>query len=155
TLSFIVAMLWMAVFMPFTFIIGQIPIFSAILSIGADLDVLMQALLFVILVGIGVSGFYILPYPIVADIVDEDERRTGESRAGIYYGFESIPLNFFQFCGYLAVGFLLENLPVITDWRGFQYSQGFILWGPISVVFILISVLIFWRFVDADPLREK
>ncbi|MHA1973031.1 MAG: MFS transporter [Candidatus Hodarchaeales archaeon] len=155
TRSFIVAMLWMAFFMPLTFIVGQIPLFSSILPLGADLDVLLQALLFVILVGIGVSGFYILPYPIVADIVEEDERRTGESRAGIYYGFESIPLNFFQFCGYLVVGFLLENLPVITDWRGFEYSQGFILWGPISVVFILFSVLIFWRFVDADPLREK
>lgn len=155
TKSFIIAMIWMAIFMPFTFLVGQVGIFSQVLGIAQNIDVLLQSIIFVVLVGVGVSGFYLLPYAIVADIVDEDERRTGESRAGMYYGFESIPLNFFQFIGYLIVGFLLQNLPLFTDWRGNEYSLGFLIWGPIAAVFIVISVLIFWKFVNADPLRES
>ncbi len=155
TKSFIIAMIWMAIFMPFTFLVGQVGIFSQVLGIAQNIDVLLQSIIFVVLVGVGVSGFYLLPYAIVADIVEEDERRTGESRAGMYYGFESIPLNFFQFIGYLIVGFLLQNLPLFTDWRGNEYSLGFLIWGPIAVVFIVISVLIFWKFVNADPLRES
>ncbi|WP_455463074.1 MFS transporter [Candidatus Hodarchaeum mangrovi] len=155
TKSLIIIMSWMAIFMPFTFLIGQISIFSAILPISPNLDVLLQAVFFVILVGIGVSGFYLLPYAIVADIAEADERISGESRAGIYYGFESIPLNFFQVIGYLIVGILLSDWSSFTDWRGFEYSLGYLLWGPISACFIVISVLIFWRYVDADPLKKK
>jgi hypothetical protein len=72
----------------------------------------------------------------------------------MYYGFESIPLNFFQFFGYLIVGLLLDNLPTYTDWQGNVFSLGFLVWGPVSMVFVLVSVLIFWKFVNADPLRN-
>jgi GPH family glycoside/pentoside/hexuronide:cation symporter len=155
TKSFIYATIWMAIFMPLTIVIGQIGLFSNIIDITPNLDVLLQALFFVILAGVGVSGFYLLPYAIVADIVEEDERRTGESRGGMYYGFESIPLNFFQFIGFLIVGFLLQNLPNYTDWRLNEYSIGFLWWGPVAAIFIIISVLIFWKKVNADPLKEK
>ncbi|MFW9853689.1 MAG: MFS transporter [Candidatus Thorarchaeota archaeon] len=148
TKSFIYSTLWMIVFVPFSILVGQIQFISEVVPI------LVQALVFVVLTGVGVAGFYLLPYAIVADIVEEDERRTGESRGGIYYGFEAIPLNFFQFIGYLTVGFLLQNLPLFTDWRGYQYSMGFLLWGPVSAVFILCSLLIFWRKVNADPLKD-
>ncbi|MFX0170403.1 MAG: MFS transporter [Candidatus Hodarchaeota archaeon] len=153
TKSFLYVAIWMAIFMPLTLLIGQVGLFSEILGISQETDVLLQATIFVILTGIGVSGYYLLPYAIVADIAEEDEQRTGESRAGMYYGFESIPLNFFQFLWYLSVGFLLQNLPQFVDWRGNEFSLGFILWGPIAVVFIVISIFIFWRKVNADPLR--
>jgi len=119
-------------------------------------------------VGAGVSGFYLLPYAIVADIVEEDEKRSGESRGGMYYGFESIPLNFFQFGGYLIVGILLQGeLPIVipfidnilgavtnllVNWLGINW--GYVLWGPIAVIFIVTSVFIFWKKVNADPLQE-
>ncbi len=151
TKSFKLSMTWMVIWMPFTPFIGQIE------SISLIIPVLIQAMFFCILVGVGISGFYLLPYAIVADIVEEDERRTQESRAGMYYGFESIPLNLFQFIGYLTVGFLLQNLPTVQSWQtGTEpFSLGFLLWGPVSTIFILISVLIFWKFVNADPLRQK
>ncbi|MFX0016281.1 MAG: MFS transporter [Promethearchaeota archaeon] len=157
TNSYIYSGIWMAVWLPFTLVVGQIEIISQILP------VLLQAILFVIFAGIGVSGFYLLPYAIVADIAEEDERRTGESRAGMYYGFESIPLNFFQVIGYLIVGYLLQEnfpfniptLPIFTDWQDHTYSLGLILWGPLAAIFILISVVIFWKYVNADPLKER
>ena len=155
TKSFIYAMIWAAIWLPFTLIIGQNETVTSVIPI------LLQAIIFVILVGIGLSGFQLLPYAIVADIVEEDERKSGESRAGMYYGFESIPLNIFQFFGYLIVGVILEEeIPILTvftrtlsDLLGAGW--GLALWGPIAVVFILISVFIFWKKVDADPLRES
>ncbi len=157
TKSYIYSAVWMAVWMPFTLVVGQIEIISLLFP------TLLQAIIFVIFAGAGVSGFYLLPYAIVADIVEEDERRSGESRAGMYYGFESIPLNFFQVIGYLIVGYLLQEnfpfdiptLPIFTDWQGHTYSLGLIVWGPLASIFILISVIIFWKFVNADPLRES
>ncbi|UCG04256.1 MAG: MFS transporter [Candidatus Heimdallarchaeota archaeon] len=157
TKSYIYSAVWMAVWIPFTLIVGQIEMISQIIPI------LLQAIIFVIFAGIGVSGFYLLPYAIVADIVEEDERRTGESRAGMYYGFESIPLNFFQVFGFLIVGYLLQEnfpfniptLPLFTDWQGHTYSLGLIIWGPIAAIFILISVIVFWKFVNADPLKKS
>lgn len=154
TRSFIYAMIWGALWLPLTLFVGQIDPITQIIP------VLLQAILFVILVGIGLSGFYLLPYAIVADIAEDDERKTGESRAGMYYGFESIPLNVFQFFGYLIVGIILEEespiLPGITEGLTNLLGTGWGLtfWGPIAVIFILISVLIFWRKVNADPLRE-
>lgn len=155
TKSFIYAMIWGALWLPFTLIVGQIE------PVTQVLPVLLQAVLFVMLVGIGLSGFNLLPYAIVADIAEDDERRTGESRAGMYYGFESIPLNIFQFFGYLIVGIILDEeipiLSVLTDWLTSFLGTGWGLtfWGPIAAVFILISVFIFWKKVDADPLRES
>ncbi|MFX0086719.1 MAG: MFS transporter [Candidatus Hodarchaeota archaeon] len=149
TKSFIYAMLWTVIWMPLTLFLGQIEFITQIIP------VLIQAIIFCILVAIGLSGFYLLPYAIVADIAEEDERRTGESRAGMYYGFESIPLNFFQFFGYLIVGFLLDNLPDYTNWQENVFSLGFLVWGPVSMVFVLISVIIFWKFVNADPLQDS
>ncbi|MFX0210460.1 MAG: MFS transporter, partial [Candidatus Hodarchaeota archaeon] len=156
TKSYIYSAIWMAIWIPFTLVVGQIEVISQVIP------VLLQAMIFVIFAGIGVSGFYLLPYAIVADIVEEDERRTGESRAGMYYGFESIPLNFFQVIGYLIVGYLLQEnfpfniptLPLFTDWQGHTYSLGLIIWGPIAAIFILISVIVFWKFVNADPLEN-
>ncbi|MFX0125372.1 MAG: MFS transporter, partial [Candidatus Hodarchaeota archaeon] len=155
TKSFIYAMIWAAIWLPFTMIVGQIEAVTSVIPI------LFQAIIFVILVGIGLSGFQLLPYAIVADIVEEDERKTRESRAGMYYGFESIPLNIFQTFGYLIVGIILEEeipiLPVITEWFSelLGTDWGLTLWGPIAVVFIIISVFIFWKKVNADPLRES
>ena len=149
TKSFIYAIFWTIIWIPLTLFVGQIEFVTQIVP------TLIQAIIFCVLIAMGLSGFYLLPYAIVADIVEEDERRTGESRAGMYYGFESIPLNIFQFFGYLIVGFLLENFPIYTDWQGNAFSSGFLLWGPVSAVFMLISVIIFWKFVNADPLRNS
>ena len=52
--------------------------------------------LFIALGAAGISGFQLFPYAIMADIIHEDEVKTGENRAGLYTGFDSIPLNVFQ-----------------------------------------------------------
>jgi Na+/melibiose symporter-like transporter len=140
-------MVYLAFIMPLMMVIGQyefIPI-----------PILLQGLIFAILAAAGLSAYYLLPYAIVGDIVEKDEQETGESRAGMYYGFESIPLNIFQFFGYLLVGALIDFLPMVTNFEGRSFSQGYLLFGPLATIAILVSVFIFWKFVDADPLRQE
>ncbi len=145
TKSYIFSMLYLACVMPFMMFIGQVE--------AIPLPILIQGVIFAILTAGGLSAYYLLPYAIVGDIVEKDERETGESRAGMYYGFESIPLNFFQFIGYLLVGAMIDFLPSITNYTGRTFSQGYLLFGPFSSIIILVSVFIFWKYVNADPLK--
>ncbi|MHA2295493.1 MAG: MFS transporter [Candidatus Hodarchaeales archaeon] len=145
TKCYIVSMSYLAIVMLMMTVIGQLEFIPV--------PVLVQASIFAFLAAMGFSGYYLLPYAIVADIIEDDERRTGESRAGMYYGFESIPLNIFQFFGYLLVGTLLE-LPKITSYTGAEFSIGYLVFGPLASTCMFASVLIFWKWVNADPLRE-
>ena len=138
-----------------TFLGLVLPLMSVIGYFDFGISLLIIGVIFGILMAIGLAGYFVLPYAIVADIVKEDEQRTGDtSRAGLYYGFESIPLNIFQFIGYIIIGTLLE-LPNITNYLGQEYSFGYVLFGPISAVFVFISLIIFIKYVNADPSSVK
>lgn len=145
TKTYIYAIGSLIVVLPFMSMIGYI-------DIGISPQYL--AFLFGCLMSIGLAGYYVLPYAIVADIVNEDQIKTGDtSRAGLYYGFEALPLNLFQFIGYLLIGVLLDQVK-ITNYLGTSFSVGYLYFGPISAVFVIISLLLFWKFVNADPTKN-
>ncbi|NHJ40440.1 MAG: MFS transporter [Asgard group archaeon] len=100
--------------------------------------------LWAFLIGFGLSGPYLFPYAIVADIAHKDEIETKESRAGMYTGFNSIPLNIFQALAFLLVGYLTpENI-----------IERLYLLGPLTAVFLLASIpiMILGNF---DPFMKK
>jgi len=100
--------------------------------------------LWAFLIGFGLSGPYLFPYAIVADIAHKDEFETKESRAGMYTGFNSIPLNIFQALAFLLVGYLTpENI-----------IERLYLLGPLTAVFLLASIpiMILGNF---DPFMKK
>ncbi|MGC9779936.1 MAG: MFS transporter [Candidatus Heimdallarchaeota archaeon] len=100
--------------------------------------------LYAFLIGVGLSAPYLFPYAIVADIAAMDEKKTNEKRAGMYTGFNSIPLNIFQAIALILVGFLNDEYKIFR-----------LYWlGPIAAVFILASlpVLMLGNF---DPFISK
>jgi len=139
--SFILCMVIMAASLPLTLIIGQVslPIPQTIMSY-----------IFLILVSSGLSGYHLLPYVVIADLAEEDELKTSEPRAGMYTGFNSIPLNFFQALGGITWGFLMA-LPKIP---GKTYSYGLIYWGPVVSLFLLLSILPILKANIDPPLEE-
>ncbi|MHA2364215.1 MAG: MFS transporter [Candidatus Hodarchaeales archaeon] len=145
TKTYLYAMTYLGLILPFMSLIGNIDLSISVFSLG---------MIYAILGAVGLAGYFILPYAIVADIIEDDERRSGESRAGIYYGFEAVPLNFFQFLGYLLIGVLLE-LPKFTNYLGTEYSWGYVIFGPLASICVFISVFIFWKRVDADPSSKR
>ena len=121
--------------LPLTWFIGQYPMPLPTQTMGFVLIALAAS---------GLSGYWLFPYVIIAHIVEADEIITGESRAGMYTGFNSIPLNFFQAVAYVITGYVV----------GLPNMLGYYLWGPVCSIFILIGLLIF-QLVETDFDFEK
>jgi GPH family glycoside/pentoside/hexuronide:cation symporter len=120
------AMIVLAIVLPFSLIIG---------ASGIPLSLFLQGLIYIGLIAFSFAGYVLIPYIIMSDIAHEDELRTGNSRAGIYMGFNSIPLNLFQVVGLFIAGWL-------TDVRFFTPEQGYRYFGPILALFILLGTLV-------------
>jgi len=96
------------------------------------------------LLGLGISASQVFPYAIIADIADKDERETNESRAGMYTGFNSIPLNIFQA---ISIFFLV-------GYFGNEAFQERLFWmGPVTAIFILAAIPII-MLGNFDPFKE-
>jgi len=129
--------------LPLTLIIGQ-QVLSFVPSI-------IQATSFILLVAVGISGWYLFPNPVTADIAHEDEITSGEARAGSYYGLISVPLNVLQAIARFVAGFIAD-LPLV---EGRKYSIGLLLWGPVSSALLVPCVLLLVKYVETDPLKIK
>ncbi len=109
--------------LPLTLVLGKIPVIPNN----------VETWIFGLLLGFGLSTTYLFPNAIIGDLADEDERITKESRAGMYTGFNSIPLNIFQATAYLLVPFIYNPEPGATYW-GLKWL------GPMVALFFLLSI---------------
>jgi GPH family glycoside/pentoside/hexuronide:cation symporter len=138
-----VSLIITAVACPFIYFVGQVP--------GFPLPTSIQAYILFAFILTGLAGYFLMPYIIYADFAQVDQIKTGEGRAGVYTGFSSIPLNIFQFFSTLLLGFLL-SLPNIPNpnFPGKSFSIGLLWWGPISMLFLLLGLLVL-RKTNIDP----
>ncbi|ABL79226.1 MFS transporter [Thermofilum pendens] len=112
-----------------------------------------RVLLGYVLVALGavaVSAYVLFPYAVLADLAHWYEVQTGEKRAGLFTGFEGIPINVFESLAYLVTGFLM-SLPQVP---GSEYTYGLILWGPVASLFTLVALAILRR-TNVDPFLAK
>ena len=130
------------IILPFS-LLGVIPMESS----------LIFGIIFIVGLTGSLAGWFLLPAILIADISEDDEKRTGELRAGIYKGFPSIILNLFQTIGLLIMGIILE-LPEITVGTS-TFSLGYVIWGPICSVILIISYIYSRKFVRLDFEWEK
>lgn len=138
----VTSLMILVVFLPLTLVFGQ-PALDPVPR-------MVQAVLFVAFVGAGISGWYLLPNPVTADMAQEDEVTKREARAGSYVGLVSVPLNILQALARYISG-LLADLPPA---QGQTYSMGLLLWGPVSSVTLIPCLLILIKYVETDPLRK-
>ncbi|MHA1488904.1 MAG: MFS transporter [Promethearchaeota archaeon] len=108
----------------------------------------IYGLIFVILIAGMYAGWQILQYIIVPDISEDDEKKTGELKAGTYRGIPSIPLNIFQAIGLIIMGSILE-LPDITVGTS-TFSLGYVLWGPLCSVILLVTYIYAKKYIQID-----
>ncbi|MHA1764082.1 MAG: MFS transporter [Promethearchaeota archaeon] len=130
------------IFLPFT-LIGLIPMQST----------LIYGIIFVLGIAAIYSGWQILQYIMIPDISEDDEKATGELKAGTYKGIPSIPLNFFQAIGLIIMGSILE-LPEISVGSS-SFSIGYVLWGPICSAILLITLFYAKKYITLDFEWEK
>jgi len=135
--TLLISNLVLVIVLPFTLVLGQFTL---------PVDTIVLGYLFIAMGAIGLSGFQLFPYAIIADLVHKDEIKTGENRAGMYTGFNSIPLNIFQTLSYVISGYLLA-MPEVP---GKGYTGGLIWWGPVCVLFVVLGSLVLLK-TNVDP----
>ncbi|MHA1682849.1 MAG: MFS transporter [Promethearchaeota archaeon] len=94
---------------------------------------------------VGMICEFMYQYVILANIVEEDEIRTGESMSGVYHGVLNLPENIFQGLGTFILGVLLDvKIMGKTDFFGtYDFPIGYFYWGPIAAIFFVIGLFLF------------
>ncbi len=128
----------------FLFAIIVLP-FTLISLIPMD-SYLIYGIIFIIGVVASIGGWNLFPYIIYADLAEDDEKSTGELKAGLYRGFSSIILNIFQAIG---LGFSAIVSFLIGDYLFFIW------WGPICSLILIGAYFYSRRFVKVDFEWEK
>ncbi len=137
----------------------------SVLAVGAFLPPDGQNLVFIgaALAGVGFAGMTIIPWAIVADVIDVDELRTGERREGLYTGY-------LVFLRKLATGILVFGAGQLLNAAGFVStttgSEFIIQPGAalnamrflvtvVPAVALTLSLLLAWRFpLDREMYEE-
>jgi len=109
---------------------------------------LILGIIFIIGIGLVLGGWYLFPYIIYADLAEDDEKKTGDLKAGVYTGFPSIILNIFQAIGVFILGIIvgLDNITIGSN----TFSIGLVIWGPICSLILLLSYLYTKKYVKLD-----
>ncbi len=135
---------------------------------------IIYGILFILSIAAAMGGWFLFPSILLADLAEDDQKKTGELKAGIYKGFPSIILNAFQAMGLLLMGFILE-LPQISvgpttysfGWNVFRFgdfairfftifvetsniSLGYVLWGPICSIILIGAYFFSKKFIIVD-----
>lgn len=133
----------------YIFIFAGIFLPVSLLALIEAIPRLVIGIIFVILATGVLGGWFLFPYIIYADVAEDDEKKTGQLKAGVYAGFNSIILNAFQAFGVFVLGVAIESLPEITL-GGNPAALGLILFGPICSVILLISYIYTEKYVTLD-----
>lgn len=122
-----------------------------LLQIGTAF-IFIYGLIFTLAVAGALGGWYLLPSILYSDLAEDDEKQTGELKAGIYQGFPSIILNIFQAFGLMIMGLILElpDINLIIPETGLEISFGYVLWGPICAIVLIIAYFYAKRFIIVD-----
>jgi GPH family glycoside/pentoside/hexuronide:cation symporter len=67
------------------------------------------AIIGMIFVGIGLSGAIYFVEPIIANVIDEDELKTGKAKAGSFYGINGLVNRFSTIIVFVIIGIVLSN----------------------------------------------
>ena len=133
--SLLILFLFAIIVLPFT-LISIIPMESY----------LIYGIIFIIGVVASIGGWNLFPYIVYADLAEDDEKSTGELKAGLYRWFSSIILNLFQAIG-LAFSSVVSLL--LGDYLFFIW------WGPICSLILIGAYFYSRRFIKIDFDWEK
>ncbi|MHA1193963.1 MAG: MFS transporter [Promethearchaeota archaeon] len=137
----------------YIFLIAIIFLPISLLGLFSAIPPLILGIIFIIGIGAILGGWYLFPYIIYADLAEDDEKNTGDLKAGIYTGFPSIILNIFQAIGVFLLG-VITSLPKIVIGTN-NFSIGYVLWGPIVSLILIVSYFYTKKFVKLDFDWEK
>jgi GPH family glycoside/pentoside/hexuronide:cation symporter len=134
-----ITMIGLAISFALGFFVGGVP----------GLPVTVQAVIFLLLVGLTLGGYFIVVYAMMGNVVDYDEMLTGRRREAIYYGT-------FSFANGLGIAIGTLILPLLLNEFGFTRTNplGVRLAFIVMSVFMLIGFAIFQKYRLGDTPEE-
>jgi len=122
------SMLILSLFFPLLFLVGIIPVVSPF----------WQTALITILIGLALSGQFIFPNAILADVIDYDATKTNQRREAIYYGMQNT-LQKFSF----ALASIIFGTTLSIFGATLQNPMGIRLIGPIAGIATFLGFFVF------------
>jgi GPH family glycoside/pentoside/hexuronide:cation symporter len=135
------------------FMVGSASWIVVLLALfGVRSEQVNLAYILAVLSGLGIATAYVVPWAMVPDIVEYDEKRTGQRREGSYYAFAS----FFQ---KLATGAAIWAMGMALAWAGYiTPTQGQPLpiqppeavsairffAGPVPAILLILAIICAW-----------
>ena len=123
-------------------------VFSLIMFLGKiPLSATIQGYLLIILMGIPLAIFGILPNSIIGDIAEADALVTGQNKTAIFYGART----FMSKIGQMIAGLLFPSLLLLGSTRG--NDIGVRLTGLAAVIFVIIGLICFLYYDENEVLE--
>jgi GPH family glycoside/pentoside/hexuronide:cation symporter len=115
---------------------------------------LLQTILTIIIVGFPVGGVMVLGYSVFSDVIDYDEKLTGQRRESMYFAAQGVVDWFFAAFGDLMLGLLLTIFgreyfsSTVTTEAGLLNTGplGILLVGPVAGTILILGALLFRRY---------
>jgi GPH family glycoside/pentoside/hexuronide:cation symporter len=140
-----------------TLILANLVMIVAVIPLGFSTS-LLGAIIAAILIGIGLSGLILIGDVIIAEVVDEDEVKVGQQRAGMYFGMSGFIITLSGMLVSGVFGILLPRFGYNTllDVQPASVELGFRLFLTIPPIvgFILAIVALFLYPLHGERLRE-
>jgi GPH family glycoside/pentoside/hexuronide:cation symporter len=137
---YLASMLGAALLFPLLGLVGLFPVVPAE----------AQLVLLIALVGVPLAGAYLFPAALTADIIDEDETRSGLRREATYFGAQNLVEKTVTALTPLLLGLLL------VLGRTTENSAGVRLAGLVAGAIVFCGYLVFRRYqLEDDPARSS
>jgi GPH family glycoside/pentoside/hexuronide:cation symporter len=125
--------------------------------------VLFQTLITIIIVGIPVGGVMVLGYSVFSDVIDYDEKITGQRRESMYFAAQGVVDWFFAATGDLMLGIILfvfgrefYSSDVVTETGILGTGPlGLLLVGPVAGIVLILGAILFRRYPLMDGRKEE
>jgi len=122
------SMLALSLIFPLLFLVGIIPVASAF----------WQTVIVTVLIGLALSGQFIFPNAILADVIDFDRTKTHQRREAIYYGMQNTLQKFSFAIASIIFGATLSIFGATAD-----NPLGIRLIGPIAGIATFLGFVVF------------
>lgn len=132
---FLLTILLLSLFLPLFLTVGRWPILTSF----------HQGLIVIGITGIPISGLLVLPYAILSEIIDYDEKNTGFRREAMYFGMEGLVTK-----GAIAASSLVATQVLYHFGFSTERSLGILLCGPAAAALVFIGFLIFSKYPFRD-----
>jgi glycoside/pentoside/hexuronide:cation symporter, GPH family len=140
-----------------TLILANLVMIIAVIPLGLSTS-LITTIIAAILVGIGLSGLILIGDVIIAEVVDEDEIKVGQQRAGMYFGMSGFIITLSGMLVSVVFGLLLPRFgyDTLLEVQPASVDFGFriFLTIPPIIGFLLAILALYFYPLHGERLKE-